>query len=51
MKISNVESKINDISISKMKKANKILLDVPCTGTGVLNKYPDIKWKDETHRY
>jgi 16S rRNA (cytosine967-C5)-methyltransferase len=25
-------------------KARKILLDVPCSGTGVLSKRPDIKW-------
>ncbi len=26
-------------------KADKILVDVPCSGLGVLSKKPDIKWK------
>lgn len=28
-------------------KADKILLDAPCSGLGVLSKKPDIKWKRE----
>jgi 16S rRNA (cytosine967-C5)-methyltransferase len=28
-------------------KADKILVDVPCSGHGVLSKKPDIKWKRE----
>ncbi|MEM7380115.1 MAG: RsmB/NOP family class I SAM-dependent RNA methyltransferase [Bacteroidota bacterium] len=27
------------------KRADKLLLDVPCTGTGVLRRNPDAKWK------
>ena len=28
-----------------LEKADKILVDVPCSGTGVIRKKPDIKWK------
>ena len=45
MKINNVIHEVKDVASQKLPKADKILLDVPCTGTGVLNKYPDIKWK------
>ena len=27
------------------KKCDWVLLDVPCTGSGVLRKNPDLKWK------
>lgn len=28
-----------------LEKADRILVDVPCSGTGVIRKKPDIKWK------
>ncbi len=28
-----------------LNKADKVLLDVPCSGTGVIRKKPDLKWK------
>ncbi len=28
------------------EKADKILIDVPCSGTGVIRKKPDLKWKN-----
>lgn len=30
-----------------ISKVDKVLLDVPCSGLGVLSKKPDIKWKRE----
>ncbi len=45
MKLSNINVSKKEVSFDKLNFANKILLDVPCSGTGVLNKYPDIKWR------
>ena len=45
--ISNIETEVNDASIYNEKYLNqfdKILLDVPCMGIGVLKRKPDIKW-------
>ena len=37
---------INDASLSKLKNtADRLLLDVPCTGLGVIKRNPDAKWK------
>ena len=43
-----IETKINDATIydEKYKETfDKILLDVPCLGIGVLKRKPDIKWQ------
>jgi len=37
---------INSITINKFKNtADRLLLDVPCSGLGVLRRNPDAKWK------
>lgn len=37
---------INDASLNKLKNsADRLLLDVPCSGLGVLKRNPDAKWK------
>ncbi|MEO6696144.1 MAG: 16S rRNA (cytosine(967)-C(5))-methyltransferase RsmB [Ignavibacteria bacterium] len=36
-----------ELKESLLGKANKILVDAPCSGLGVLSKKPDIKWKRE----
>jgi len=33
------------LSNKYLEKADKILLDAPCSGTGVIRKKPDLKWK------
>ena len=41
-----VNTKIQDATKpSENKKYDKVLLDVPCMGIGVINRKPDIKWK------
>ena len=45
MKLNHINISKKEVTIDKLNLANKILLDVPCTGSGVLNKYPDIKWR------
>ena len=43
-----IETKVNDASLydeSFKEKFDKILLDVPCLGIGVIKRKPDIKWK------
>lgn len=45
-----IETKVQDATIYKeeyKEKFDKILLDVPCLGIGVLKRKPDIKWQRE----
>lgn len=35
---------VEKIKTLKIKSFDKILIDAPCTGTGVMRKHPDIKW-------
>ena len=46
--ITNIETKVNDATIyneNYKEKFDKVLLDVPCLGIGVLKRKPDIKWQ------
>ena len=50
LKITNIQVNVNDATIYNEKyeeKFDKILLDVPCLGIGVLKRKPDIKWQKE----
>ncbi|MDI6804671.1 MAG: 16S rRNA (cytosine(967)-C(5))-methyltransferase RsmB [Bacteroidota bacterium] len=42
-----VDYVVGDASELELESADKILVDVPCSGLGVLRKKPDIKWKRE----
>jgi 16S rRNA (cytosine967-C5)-methyltransferase len=37
-----------DASTMDLEPADRVLLDAPCSGLGVLSKKPDIKWKRDT---
>ena len=46
--ITNIKTKVQDATIEMkeyFEKFDKILLDVPCLGLGVLKRKPDIKWQ------
>src|SRR5690606_25176774 len=46
--VNNLETRVIDSSkvIKRLEKsADRLLLDVPCSGTGVLKRNPDAKWK------
>ena len=41
----NINWSKSDATIDKYPKADKILIDAPCSGTGVIARKPDIKWR------
>ena len=40
-----IEWSIKDATKDEYPMADKILIDVPCTGTGVIGRKPDIRWR------
>jgi len=46
--IQNVQYCAADSSTLEIPPADKVLVDAPCSGLGVLRKKPDIKWKRST---
>ncbi|BAK81062.1 16S rRNA (cytosine(967)-C(5))-methyltransferase RsmB [Candidatus Arthromitus sp. SFB-rat-Yit] len=47
LKLNSIDYFINDATILNEKfidKADKVLVDAPCSGLGVINKKPEIKW-------
>ena len=45
LNIDNINISKKDITKDKIQPASKMLLDVPCSGTGVISKKVDIKWR------
>lgn len=45
--IANVQAIVADANEADIGQADKVLVDAPCSGLGVLRKKPDIKWKRE----
>ena len=45
LNLKNVTVKNKNLTKNSLPKTSKILLDLPCSGTGVLNKKVDIKWR------
>ena len=45
--IQNVQLVVADASELQIEPAQKVLIDAPCSGLGVLRKKPDIRWKRE----
>ena len=44
-RLNNIEWHLLDASKDKYPLHEKILLDAPCSGTGVIGRRPDIKWR------
>jgi 16S rRNA (cytosine967-C5)-methyltransferase len=41
----NIEWSVKDATQDNFLMADKILIDAPCTGTGVIRRKPDIRWR------
>ncbi|MFL2982942.1 MAG: transcription antitermination factor NusB [Candidatus Neomarinimicrobiota bacterium] len=42
---SNIKWMVKDASKDDFPNTNRILIDAPCTGTGVIGRKPDIRWR------
>lgn len=45
LKVDNVDAVVADMTRYKLQRSTKIIADVPCTGTGVMSKRADLRWR------
>ncbi|MBC8197075.1 MAG: 16S rRNA (cytosine(967)-C(5))-methyltransferase RsmB [Candidatus Marinimicrobia bacterium] len=45
LKVNNVDAEMADMTTKKLTRSGKMLVDVPCTGTGVMSKRADLRWR------
>tara|TARA_B100001029_G_C15062777_1_gene460100 strand:+ start:969 stop:2300 length:1332 start_codon:yes stop_codon:yes gene_type:complete len=45
LKVDNVDAEMADMTDFKLIKSSKIIIDAPCTGTGVMSKRADLRWR------
>ena len=45
LQLTNVKTDLLDITEDEVPMTDKILLDVPCSGTGVMSKRADVRWR------
>ncbi len=43
--LENIHTRVADLLDPSEMQADRVLLDVPCTGTGVMNKRADLRWR------
>ena len=44
LKVDNVDAEMADMTVKKVTRSSKMLVDAPCTGTGVMSKRADLRW-------
>ena len=45
LKVDNVDAEMADMTDHKLTKSSKMIVDAPCTGTGVMSKRADLRWR------
>ena len=45
LNLENINAMCLDITTTKINKTDKMLLDAPCSGTGVMSKKADLRWR------